>query len=64
MIVDPIIKAIDKNAAINSKNIRDLTETYAEMRRKEISTLFKGKLLSIKFDCCTRLDPSMLGLNV
>jgi hypothetical protein len=32
----PIIKAIDKNAAINSKNIRDLTETYAKMRRKEI----------------------------
>ena len=60
----PIIKAIDKNAAINSKNIRDLTETYAKMRRKEISTLLKGKLLSIKFDCCTQLDRSMLGLNV
>jgi bifunctional polynucleotide phosphatase/kinase len=64
MLVDPIIKAIDKNAAINSKNIRDLTETYAEMRRKDISTLLKGKLLSIKFDCCTRLDRSILGLNV
>jgi hypothetical protein len=64
MLVDPIIKAIDKNAAINSKNIRDLTETYAKMRRKEISTLLKGKLLSIKFDCCTQLDRSMLGLNV
>jgi hypothetical protein len=64
MIIDPIIKAIDKNAAIYSKNIRDLTETYGKMRRKEILTLLKSKLLSKKFDCCTRLDRLMLGLNV
>jgi hypothetical protein len=64
MIVDPIIKAIDKNSAINSKNVKVLTTTYAEQRRKEISTLLRGKLVSVKFDCCTRLDRSILGLNV
>jgi hypothetical protein len=55
MIIDPLIKALEPNAAINCQNVRQEVSKNASDRRAVISEAVKGKFLSLKFDCCTRL---------
>jgi hypothetical protein len=56
MIIDPLIKALEPNAAINSQNVRQEISKVAFERRVLISEAVIGKFLCLKFDCCTRLD--------
>ena len=55
MIIDPLIKALEPNAAINCQNVRQEVSKVASDRRALISEAVKWKFLCLKFDCCTRL---------
>lgn len=62
-IMEPIFKGLNMTL-INSRNIADIIAIKAEKIRKEITDLCKGKLLSIKIDLATRLNRSVMRINV
>ncbi len=57
-----MIKALEPYSAINFQNVRQEIIKVASDRRASISKEVAGKL--VKFDCCTRLDRSILGINI
>lgn len=66
-IVDPIVQELNKSkqtVAINPENIRDLVKMKAAAIRTSISQDLQGKLVSMKIDGATRLDRSIMGVNV
>lgn len=52
------------NFHINRRNIQDHIKNKGDEIIKMIKNATKNKLLSIKFDCTTRNQRSILGINV
>lgn len=63
-ILDPIIAGLDNKIAINPENIKKNVSLNALSLKEKITTELKGKLLSFKVDGASRLDRSILGINV
>lgn len=64
-IIEPIIEGLNEEEPliINSHTVRQLTIDEACAYRATLRQELKGKLISLKLDCCTRLDRSILGVN-
>lgn len=58
-IFDPINETL--GITINRRNIRDHIHNKAESYRTKIRNEVKNKFISLKVDCATRLDRSILG---
>lgn len=70
MLIDPLIdslkqvKAVDSRFNLNRHNIKQLVNKQATEIVKQVKNKVKDKILSVKIDCCTRLETSYLGVNV
>ncbi len=64
MIIDPIIAGLNNAFAINSENVRDGVLLAAFKTRHTIREETKGKMVSVKMDCATRLNRSIYGINL
>jgi len=64
MIIDPIIAGLNNAFAINSENVRDGVLLAAFKTRQTIREETKGKMVSVKMDCATRLNRSIYGINL
>lgn len=62
-IVDPIFEAL-KMDPITSHNAKDIINEKAENLKREIKKLVKNKIISLKVDVATRLNRSILGINM
>ena len=62
-IIDPIINGFNTAVAVNAQNVRSDVIEAADKTKKLIIEELKNKIISIKIDCCTRLDRSILGIN-
>lgn len=61
-IINPILRAF--GITVNRRNIKDyIHEQYLKTKMK-IEEMLKGKLLSVKVDCVTKLDRSFIGINI
>ena len=63
-IVDPIIAGLNNSFAINSENVREGVLLADQKTRHDIREETKGKMVSIKMDCATRLNRSIYGINL
>lgn len=55
-ILIPLLDGIGNSIAINAENIREKVSNLANITRDSIRQEVRGRLLSLKVDCCTRLD--------
>lgn len=62
-IVEPIFNSLEMNI-INSHNIMHYVVEAVEKEKKKITKLCKKKLLVLKIDAATRLERSVLGINL
>ncbi|KAG0437735.1 hypothetical protein HPB47_017308, partial [Ixodes persulcatus] len=63
-ILDPLLDGLSTKTVINAENIRTRVALLADEMREEIRQQVKGRLISLKVDCVTRMDRSMLGVNL
>ncbi|KAH9383985.1 hypothetical protein HPB48_025962 [Haemaphysalis longicornis] len=63
-ILDPLLDGLSTKTVINAENIRTRVSLLADEMREEIRQQVKGRLISLKVDCVTRMDRSMLGVNL
>ena len=68
-ILDPILKVFSNEKdftklIVNRKNIRDLIKEKANKIRENIILEVENKMVSLKLDCATRLNRSILGINI
>ena len=63
-IVDPIIAGLNNSFAINSENVREGVLLADQKTRHDKREETKGKMVSIKMDCATRLNRSIYGINL
>ena len=63
-ILNPILNGFDDKITINKHNIRDDIIYKAKIIRLEIAENLKNKMFSLKIDSASRLDRSILGINV
>lgn len=63
-IIDPILNSFEEKITINRHNIKDLIKSQADELRNLLKIKLKGKIISIKVDGASRLDRSILGVNV
>jgi hypothetical protein len=63
-ILDPILDAMPGSVSINPHNIRDGVHEIATKLREMIKVEVKNKLVSVKVDGASRLDRSVLGVNI
>lgn len=63
VLTDQIFKGLHM-PTIHSRNIMDYVSQKYENIQKHIKKLCRGKLISLKMDTATRLDRSVLGINV
>lgn len=61
-IIQPYEEAFD--IKINSRNIVAKLDSCAVEMRKQLSVLLKYKLICIKLDTATRMEKSILGINI
>ncbi|KAL5233767.1 hypothetical protein ACI65C_001177 [Semiaphis heraclei] len=64
MIIDPLLDAIGGDFRINSRNIRNHVKEHAYDIVKNIKLDVYKRLVSLKVDCVTRLNRSIIGVNV
>ncbi|XP_046389430.1 uncharacterized protein LOC124158293 [Ischnura elegans] len=69
MIIDPIVNALreqsgETNLCVNRKNIRDSVQEEAAAMREQIKADVIGRLICLKLDCATRLERSVIGINI
>ena len=62
-ILDPLYQGLQMNI-INSHNISDVINERANEITLDITKTIKNKVISLKFDICTRLRKSVLGVNI
>ena len=62
-IVEPIFKGLNVGI-INSHNITDIIATKTAYIKKQIEKLCAGKVMSLKIDLATRLNRSVMGVNI
>jgi len=63
-LLEPILEGFNDTFSINSQNIRNQISPTAQKVRQEITNIVKNRLLSLKMDCVTRHDRSILGVNI
>lgn len=63
-LLNPICKLLGSNFSINRRNIQKHIKKAANNIREMIKNETKIKLVSIKFDCATRHQRSILGINI
>lgn len=63
-ILDPLLNGLSTKTVINTENIRTRVALLADEMREEIRQQVKGRLISLKVDCVTCMDRSMLGVNL
>lgn len=63
-LLEPILEGFNDKFSINSQNIRNQISPAAQRVRQEITNIVKNRLLSLKMDCVTRHDRSILGVNI
>lgn len=63
-IIDPILDGFASSITINRFNIRELIKHEANMLRQTISRKLENKIISIKIDGASKMDRSVLGINV
>lgn len=63
-IIDPILAGFAVPITINRFNIRTLIVDAAQNLRKQISMKLQNRLISIKMDAASKLNRSILGVNV
>ncbi|CAI6345244.1 unnamed protein product [Macrosiphum euphorbiae] len=63
-IINPLLVQFGPEYTINVKNVKENIITKGNLIIKNISEEVKGKLLSLKLDCVTRQNRSILGINV
>jgi len=63
-LLEPILEGFNDKFSINSQNIRTQISPTAQRVRQEITNIVKNRLLSLKMDCVTRHDRSILGVNI
>ncbi|KAF0707481.1 zinc finger BED domain-containing protein RICESLEEPER 1-like isoform X1, partial [Aphis craccivora] len=64
MIMNPIFNAIGDGFRMNSNNIKKHINEHAESIIKSIKADIDKKLISLKVDCVTRLNRSIIGVNI
>ena len=63
-IIDPLIEGLGGGFSITSRNIREQIRQRASLIRNKITQEVENRLVSMKFDSCTRLNRSILGINL
>lgn len=63
-LLEPILEGFNDKFSINSQNVRNQISPTAQRVRQEITNIVKNRLLSLKMDCVTRHDRSILGFNI
>lgn len=63
-IIEPILAIISVPITINRFNIRTLIVDAAQNLRKQINMKLQNRLISIKMDAASKLNRSILGVNV
>lgn len=68
-LIDPILEALNKESdspqiAINRQNVQADISAMANDLRKQIADETRGKLICLKTDTATRLDRSLMGINI
>ena len=63
-IVDPILRGLQVPHTMNASNIAIAIDKFANQYREQIKLEMKNKMLSIKLDIATKMNRSMLGVNV
>lgn len=67
-IIDPILEAMKiqqgVNVTVNRRNIRHYIHEEAERLREKIKTEVQNKMICLKMDAATRMDRSLLGINI
>lgn len=61
-IIEPYERAY--NIKVNRHNVTRLVETSSEFIRSEICDAVKNRLVCLKMDIATRLERSILGINI
>ncbi|XP_050063380.1 uncharacterized protein LOC126552698 [Aphis gossypii] len=64
MIIDPLLDTIGGDFRINSRNIKNHVKEHASEIVKNIKLDVYKRLVSLKVDCVTRLNRSIIGVNV
>jgi bifunctional polynucleotide phosphatase/kinase len=64
MIIDPIIAGLSNSFAINSEKVHDRVLLVSFKTRQAIREETKGKMVSVKMGCATRLNRSIYGINL
>ena len=59
-----IIADLNNSFAINPENVREGVLLADQKTRQDIREETKGKMVSIKMDCATRLNRSIYGINL
>ena len=62
-IVNPIFKGLGM-LPISSSNVMEFVDTKLEQVKNEIVKVVKGRIVSLKIDCATRMDRLILGVNL
>nr|XP_012151014.1 PREDICTED: uncharacterized protein LOC105663859 [Megachile rotundata] len=67
-ILNPILYALRTqhgiNTSINRHNIRDFVHYEAVQLKEKVKNEIEGRMLCLKLDSATRLDRSLLGINI
>ncbi|CAI6375567.1 unnamed protein product [Macrosiphum euphorbiae] len=63
-IINPILESFGNTFSINQRNVRKNVIETANLVISDLKNLVKNRILSLKIDGATRLDKSILGINV
>lgn len=63
-IVTPILDALQTNQTINSHNIINIIKRKSTNIKNHLRKLCSGKIISLKIDIATRLNRSVMGINI
>lgn len=62
-MIQPLMQAFKPPVSLHHENVTKLIKSEAVAVKKEISELFKYKMISLKIDIVTRLERGFLGIN-
>lgn len=63
-LIDPILEGLGNKLQINRQNMQEEVMKRAHTSREELSNILQNRLISLKVDSATRLDRSVLGINL
>lgn len=63
-IINPILESFGNTFSIDQRNVRKNVIETANSVVNDLKNLLRNRILSLKIDGATRLDKSILGINV